>query len=204
MKVLIVARTRMKSGLCIGGLTSDGRNVRLIRPEGRHREDAPYEVGSIWEMELHPVPFVQPPHIEDHLIVSCQLVGTARHAGRLVVSKVRPWRGGPRALFDGALRFRPSGPAYVASDYVPSGSVGFWIPDRPLTLVHTQYRDRYEYRDPRGSTALFAYVGCAAPAPNIPAGSLVRVSLARWWRPPAEPEADEVCYAQVSGWFEVT
>ena len=33
MKVLIVAKTRRGSGACVGGITSEGRSVRLIAHE---------------------------------------------------------------------------------------------------------------------------------------------------------------------------
>lgn len=191
----------MRGGLCIGGLTSDAVNVRLVSPEGPHRDDSPFQVGSIWDMELTPVLVTQPPHVEDHVISRCRQVGQVQRPGRLILGRVRPWQGGPEVLFDGALRCRPSGRAYVGSDHIPAGSVGFWIPDRRLQLMRTGERARYEYRTSSGTAAVFGYVGCEEPAPTIPAGSLVRVSLARWWRPPDQPEANEVCYAQVSGWF---
>jgi ATP-dependent DNA helicase RecQ len=35
----------------------------------------------------------------------------------------------------------------------------------------------------------------------IPAGTLLRVSLAHWWRPAEKPEEEERCYVQLSGWF---
>ncbi len=37
--------------------------------------------------------------------------------------------------------------------------------------------------------------------PIIPANTLVRVSLARWWRPTnAEPDFPVRCYMQIYGW----
>jgi epoxyqueuosine reductase len=40
------------------------------------------------------------------------------------------------------------------------------------------------------------------PPPTIPAGTLVRVSLARWWRPDANDTSfPERCFVQLSGWF---
>ena len=47
MKVLIVAKTRMGSGACIGAITEDGKSVRLVLSnddpnDGANRE---YEVG---------------------------------------------------------------------------------------------------------------------------------------------------------------
>ena len=45
------------------------------------------------------------------------------------------------------------------------------------------------------------YVGYEAPVLVIPAGSLVRVSLARWWHKPNAPDEGETCSLQLSGWF---
>ena len=45
------------------------------------------------------------------------------------------------------------------------------------------------------------YVGFADPIERIPKGALVRVSLARWWRPDDAPDMEERCYLQLSGWF---
>ena len=46
------------------------------------------------------------------------------------------------------------------------------------------------------------YVGEESPIKVIPAGTLVRVSLARWWRPEdSEPNFEKRCYLQLSGWY---
>ena len=46
------------------------------------------------------------------------------------------------------------------------------------------------------------YVGEESPIKVIPAGTLVRLSLARWWRPEkSEPNFEERCYLQLSGWY---
>ena len=45
------------------------------------------------------------------------------------------------------------------------------------------------------------FVGFQEPLEIIPAGTLLRVSLAHWWRPEDTPEAEECRYAQLSGWF---
>ena len=47
----------------------------------------------------------------------------------------------------------------------------------------------------------FAFVGFQEPLAEIPAGALVRISLAHWWRPRDHPEEEERCYLQLSGWF---
>src|SRR5262249_30308746 len=45
------------------------------------------------------------------------------------------------------------------------------------------------------------FVGFQEPLEVIPAGTLLRVSLAHWWRPKDKPEEELRCYVQLSGWF---
>jgi hypothetical protein len=201
MKVLVVSRTRMQSGICIGALAGDGMNVRLI-PPGRqnHPDDAAYQIGEVWDMELRPLPG-EPPHVEDHLIQGARRIGRAASPASLIPSRAAVWRGPPSAIFDGTLRYRNTGRAYVGRDAVPSGSVGFWVPDRALESQLLWGKHGYVYWWPDGRRAAFRYVGLDSPIETIPAGSLVRVSLARWWSPPDDPDAVDCCYAQISGWY---
>ena len=71
MKVLIVAKTRQGSGACIGGITFDGRSVRLIAANAATDEHAgrEYEVGEVWEVEANPTPEVVPPHVENWIVL---------------------------------------------------------------------------------------------------------------------------------------
>lgn len=192
----------MQSGVCIGGLTTDGANVRLL-PAGRqnHPEDAPYAIGDVWEMELTPIAATVPPHVEDHRVGGATKIGRAPSLTTLIPSRAPVWRGGPESLFDGALKYRSSGRAYVGRDQVPPSSVGFWLPDRPLESRSLFGKPGYVYEMPGGRRVSFRYVGYEAPIPSIRAGTLVRVSLARWWRPLDDPDGEECCYAQVSGWY---
>ena len=72
MRVLIVAKTRMGGGACIGAITDKGRSVRLIPfnadpHDGANRE---YEVGDIWEIAAEPIPETTliPPHNENIVV----------------------------------------------------------------------------------------------------------------------------------------
>jgi ATP-dependent DNA helicase RecQ len=53
MKVLIVAKTRQGGGACIGGITFEGRSVRLIAADAAFNEHVglEYTVGEVWEIE---------------------------------------------------------------------------------------------------------------------------------------------------------
>lgn len=39
MKVLIVSKTHMNTGVCVGGITFDGRFVRLLDNNGHNQSD---------------------------------------------------------------------------------------------------------------------------------------------------------------------
>ena len=70
MRVLIVAKTRMGGGACIGGITETGKSVRLIPfnadpHDGANRE---YNVGEIWEISAEPETSLIPPHNENIVV----------------------------------------------------------------------------------------------------------------------------------------
>jgi hypothetical protein len=50
-----------------------------------------------------------------------------------------------------------------------------------------------------GSYFSIPYVGFAEPLSEIPANTLIRVSMCRWWR--REEYEEEKCYLQISGWY---
>jgi hypothetical protein len=91
-----------------------------------------------------------------------------------------------------------NGSGYISkAGGLPNRSTGYWVPDKPLTLEG----DRYTYPAFAGVRRM-SYVGFAPTIATIPAGTLVRVSLARWWRPQdADDSLEERCYLQLSGWF---
>jgi hypothetical protein len=98
-------------------------------------------------------------------------------------------------LFGGKLDYTNSGTAFIGPDDVPAKSTGFWLPDEDLVL--NADGKRYEI----AGTSI-SYVGSETPPKTIVAGTLVRVSLARWWKPEdADDDFPERCYLQVSGWY---
>ena len=62
-------------------------------------------------------------------------------------------------------------------------------------------RIRYRYPTADDGRTL-TFVGFQQPLPQIPAGTLLRVSLAHWWRPDEMPDGELRCYVQLSGWYE--
>ncbi|HAJ34844.1 MAG TPA: hypothetical protein DCL15_04005, partial [Chloroflexi bacterium] len=205
MKVLIVAKTRMGGGACVGAIAlDDGRSLRLLDAHvdahaggGMH-----YAVGEVWEIDVAPAPRVVPPHTEDILVQSSRRLGKMHNLERFIEQQMPPVVGNVKMLFDGKLQRTGSGALYVAaSSGLPGFSTTFWRPDRPLRRLETSYRIRYLYPAEDGDVTL-AFVGFQEPPPELPAGALVRVSLTRPWRPADQPEEELRCYAQVSGWFE--
>ena len=57
------------------------------------------------------------------------------------------------------------------------------------------------YRVDVANGASFVFVGYQEPVERLPAGTLLRISLAHWWQPADRPNQEARCYAQLSGWF---
>ena len=203
MIVTIVAKTRMGKGACIGGITADGRSVRLIAPDMTFNErfNLDYRIGETWEIEGNPPDELLPPHTENIVVRRKRRVGQADDLISLIERHMMPCTGGPDTLYNGLTQNHPSGPLFIAHRTgVPEFSTLFWRPDRPLTLDTAGKRIRYRYpTDGDGHTLTF--VGFQEPVEVLPAGTLLRVSLAHWWRPEEYPEFEQRCYLQLSGWF---
>ena len=208
MRVLIVAKTRMGGGACIGAITDKGRSVRLIPfnadpHDGANRE---YEVGDIWEIAAEPIPETTliPPHNENIVVHKKSRLQTTKDTKDLVSAielLMPPKIGDPRALYESLLQNTERGSLHIAKQSgIPIYSTTFWRPDLPLTLDIEKPKPRYRYPTDHGGCT-FTYCGFQEPLETIPADTLLRVSLAHWWRPEDKPELEERCYAQISGWF---
>ncbi|MCG9131798.1 DNA helicase RecQ [Candidatus Poribacteria bacterium] len=206
MRVLIVAKTRMGGGACIGAITEKGESVRLIPfnadpHDGANKE---YEVGDIWEITAEPETSLIPPHNENIVVHQKQRLHTTKDTKDLVSAielLMPPKTGDPRELYDGLLKITGSGSLYVSvGDDVPPYSTTFWRPDQSLNRDTEGRRIRYRYPTQNGGCTL-TFVGFQEPLKIIPAGTLLRVSLAHRWKPKDQPDAEERYYAQLSGWF---
>jgi len=203
MKVLIVAKTRRGGGACVGGITEDGRSVRLVAADAATNERAgvQYEIGELWEIETVPDEHLVPPHVENIIVRGARRVKRSQNVERVVGRCMPALTGGPDTLFDGRVQSSPSGALYVAERTgLPSRSTMFWVPDQPLRLDCEGKRIRYRYPTDDGGRTL-TFVGFQEPLDVIPAGTLLRVSLAHWWRPRDKPDEELRCYVQLSGWF---
>ncbi|MCB9432602.1 MAG: DNA helicase RecQ [Ardenticatenaceae bacterium] len=76
----------------------------------------------------------------------------------------------------------------------------FWRPDQLLVRDTEGKRIRYRYPTANGGRTL-TFVGFQEPPEEIPAGTLLRVSLAHWWQPADRSAEEPRCYLQLSGWF---
>jgi hypothetical protein len=199
MKVLIVAKTHMPGAFCVGGLARDtNHNIRLLEADGLNPPiDTKYEVGTVWELDFRPCEEIWPPHVEDVNVQRKAYLGRVSNIRTTLLERVRVWEGGPETLFEGYLKFSEAGSGYLAAEGpLPSQSVGFWLTNE--AFIRRDYQDKTRYML-RHQQLKVTYVGVAPPLEVIPAGTLLRVSLARWWRPKAELEAR--CYLQLSGWY---
>jgi ATP-dependent DNA helicase RecQ len=203
MRTLIVGKTHMYNAACIGGLALDTNlSLRLLQPDGsNYPEDNVYEVGEIWDLTFKPRSKTIPPHTEDVLVQNRRFLGLQDHLAEFLCARIHPWQGPPAHLFDNLIQESPGGSGFIArSTGIPEHSTGFWISDRYLIRADYNQKVRYNYPHYEG-VRYITYVGFGQPIERIPAGTLVRVSLARWWRPPDDPEAEEKCFLQLSGWY---
>ncbi len=204
MKVLIVAKTRQGSGACIGGITLDeGRSVRLIAADAAWNEHIglEYEVGEVWEVDAAPAERVIPPHVENIVVRSKHRLGPMTDPVPFIEAHMPPVSGDASLLYTGLTQTARSGALYIAERTgIPPFSTTFWRPDQPLQRTDESKRIRYRYPTADGGCTL-TFVGFQEPVETIPAGALVRVSLAHWWRPEDDHTGELRCYVQLSGWF---
>jgi hypothetical protein len=204
MRVVIVSKTKMTGRYCVGGLTADGReSLRLLQADGSNQPpETPYDVGEVWEIDGQRKPDCLPPHLEDFLATQRHQLGREPRLAQFLSERIRPWRGGPEVLFDGLIRFTGNRSGYISrQNKLPSCSTGFWLADRPLRLVQDKGKASYHYAR-KDLICRITYVGAATPPAVITPGTLVRVSLARGWRPEDTPDLEERCYLQLSGYYD--
>ena len=180
MKIVIVAKTRMGSSACIGALTFDGRSLRLIAADADTNEhfNLDYAVGEVWEVETIPDPNIVPPHVENVIVTKKRRLAPLDGMEQLIEHQFPPLSGGVEVLYEGKTQATSAGVLYIAERTgIPSRSTLFWRPDRPLVRDDDAKRIRYRYPTEDGGRTL-TFVGFQEPLPEIPAGTLLRVSLA--------------------------
>lgn len=193
----------MHGQICVGGILENGQYVRLLDAHGYNQpEDTLFNVRQIWDIDFIVRPDCVPPHVEDVLLhqmnrVGELPVGVALSKHLINNLHVPIWEGAPEELFDGALLWTNSGSGYINDQNICANSVGFWVSDRDLT--QNDYKGvRYKYPSRNGWRTI-KFVGFQEPVEVIPVGTLMRVSLARWWQ--QDENTEERCYLQLSGWY---
>jgi hypothetical protein len=199
-RVVIAGRTHMQHDrLCVGGHDLDDRfrGVRLLDKFGDHWPlDAPFTVGSLWRIRYRPKVSARRPHVEDVFVLEQDPLGAVSDLKALVLSRVKPWEGGPDALYSGTLRETAHGSGHVpVRGLLPGCSTGYWLPDHDLERLLQNGRARFCWTG-AGPIIRFTWVGTQEPPERISAGSLVRVSLSRAFNAENVPEG---YYLQLSG-----
>ena len=197
-EVVITSKTKMTQGYCVGGydLTSNSY-VRLLESDGSNQPlNTQFEIGERWDITYALKQNITPPHIEDVLISARQYLDDIDDFSTFLQNTITPSTGGVTTLFDLNLSFTNNFGPYINEAGIPRNSVGFWVIPKALNLVSNDGRNRYQIQGERYN---FPYVGVEPPISTIAAGTLVRVSLARWWSP--YEDLEERCYMQLSGWY---
>jgi hypothetical protein len=194
-EVLIVSRTRMQTGLCIGAIDlATNASLRLL-PAGQHAqpETSPLQIGDIWDVTYQPRNS-DPPFVEDVNAVINERRGEA-NVEASVVLRTPIVVGDTTMLHNGLLHWNANGKGFVEPDCAPPFSTQFWRPTGILFRNDGFKEGSSVFREPATNHKI-PWVGVAAPPARIPGGTLVRVSLGRPW---SGTEDHPVCWLQVSG-----
>jgi len=227
MEVLITSKTRKGKMACVGGMIlKNNRNVRLLNNGNWDQPiDTEFNIGDIWDISFEERTDKVPPHIEDVIITSKKFVRKIENISEFIKnSGVKIYEGSPENLFDGLIRWTFNGSGFINKSEIPQCSVAFWIPDKNLNTDSKYYyyisekmpikvEKEYSFITKDNKVIKFIhaggiftfklkYVGFEEPIRSIPAGTLLRVSLARWWKPD-DKEVEERCYLQLSGWYDL-
>jgi hypothetical protein len=203
MEVLIVAKTYMRSAYCVGAYDLTNKaNIRLLTSNEENQPiDSKFEIGQIWNIEYIPRSNKVLPHFEDVLIQKASYIKMQTRLNEYLINKMSIWKGNPDNIFNGKIKFPCGQSGFLEqknSDL--KQSVGFWLPDQDLELTILDDNKHYYYF---GEEQVFAfpYVGTKKVIEKIRKGTLIRVSLARWWSPNISRQ-EKRCYCQLSGWYE--
>ncbi len=202
MEVVIVAKTHMKNATCVGAFEiSSGKNLRLLTSNGDNQpNDTDFEVGQIWNIVYIKRDTLLPPHIEDVLVSSKNRTGFQNNLKSFLLQNALIWRGGPEKIFEGKVKFNVGKSGCITKKGgIPGQSVGFWLANRDLELTILEDQKHYFYFGENGEICAFPLTGYISPTDKIPVGTLIRVSLARWWSP--HEGIEKGCYCQISGWY---
>jgi len=107
-------------------------------------------------------------------------------------------------IFEGYLKRSSWEIYYINREKVSSYSTCFAILEHDLELSVNEKFGGFNYKlNIQGILPVLnvRYVGIIEPIKIIPKGTLIRFSLARWWK--KDESSEEVCYLQLSGWYDI-
>jgi len=201
MHVLILSKTSYgQTQVCVGGMVmGNNRYIRLLKSNGYYQDiDTPLNVGDVWDINFTPKLGLRQPHAEDVLVQSKTLVKRNANISEYIQnSGALIWQGNIEQVFYGKLQWTNWGKGYINQQNCDiEHSVGFWLSDKDITLEG----DSYRYVTDSGENRYVKYKGLVEPPTLIPANTLIRLSLAKWWD--ANGDEEERCYMQLSGWYD--
>ena len=202
-EVLIVAKTNMSRGTyCIGGVQLGSlRSLRLVPSnQNSHPKDTPLDVGQVWDFTLQEMPPAQvtAPHVEDIRVLRGKMLRAMlfNEVRDFVLDNIDVPTVHPKDLFFGRLQFKQSEKKRITPEGgIPLKSTGFWRLDGDLILQEIEGKARYVCFDHSRRKAVLdlPFLGQQSLADVIPAGTLLRLSLSRWF--------NDGYWLQLSGWF---
>lgn len=206
-KVLIVSRTKMQNDMvCVSGIDlENGTPIRLFNHNGYHesKDECPYNIREVWNINYCKIIIRPLPHSEDVKVLQRDFVealpassmcDTIRNSGAIIYS------GNIGNVFEGKIVKDGKGKLYINHDNVPQNSTCFWVADRQISR-NDFHGIKYCYSDGTNRWGYsIPFVGFENPLATIPSGTLLRLSLAHWWKP-EDSEDEERCYLQLSGWY---
>jgi len=191
--------------VCVGGFDLEaGRNVRLLTAQGYNQPTTTtYQIGEIWSVVYRPRAGCEPPHVEDVLVTSSSRVAVQAELATFIRTNCPIVKGSLHNVFGGHLQYTGAGSAFISRGAgVPDGSVCFWETNERLRRDDFDTKVRYTFRQGFANRHI-SFVGFQEPVDVIPQGTLVRLSMARWWKPKDAPtEEPEKCFLQLSGYYQ--
>jgi len=206
MEVLILSKTKYgNTQVCVGGICiSNKQFIRLLNQGGYYQPaDTKFNIGDIWDITFTINPNKKEPHNEDVTIHTYKFVRKIYPLETYIKNMgVSIWKNNVSGIFDGKILWQGNGKGYFSENIknYPSHSVGFWISDVDLKHQKVGHQDFYIYQD-NGVSKQIIYKGNQNVLPIIPKGRLIRLSLAKWWKPD-DSDIEARCYLQLSGWYE--
>lgn len=184
VKILILSKTKYGNLFCMGGvILNNNQLVRLTDRFGNYQPaDTDLKIGNIIEGEIEQCNSLIPPHIENVILLNYEIVDKENDLKNFILnSGLDIYNGNVEGLFDGLLKWTFNGSGYYDNqEKAPKNSVGFLITDTDLVLFGKYYKIT-------DNNKKISYVGCEPPIEILPKGTLLRVSLSKWFYPDMAP-----------------